>query len=92
MFLLVCFSAAEAPASQNKPSAARAAKGDAGPKTTPEKINRFASALTLGLVDVGRVNTQTSGGTEGEVDRQKIAVCVQRWQLHNESVVHEGCF
>lgn len=55
----------------------------ASPKTTPEKINRFALALTLGLVDVGRVNMQTSGGTEGEVDRQKItlyaALAIAQW-------------
>lgn len=60
---------------QTKRSASRAAEGDACPKTTPEKINRFASALTLGLADVGRVNMQTSGGTEGEVDRQTITLC-----------------
>lgn len=72
MFLLVCFHTVRAPASQNKPSSARAKRsgrgegaeaggGDASPKTTPEKINRFALALTLGLVDVGRVNTPGRG-------------------------------
>lgn len=83
MFLLICFSAAEAPASQNKPSAARAAEGDSSPKTTPEKINRFSSALTLRLVDVGRVNMQNQGR-----ERQRE----NDGRLHNVSVLHEGCF
>lgn len=88
MFSLVCF---EAPASQNKPSAARTGaerlEGDASPKTTPEKINRFAWALTSGLVDVGRVNMQNSGKrVEVEEDRREISGCTMRQSLHG------GCF
>lgn len=60
-------------------SASAAAEGDASPRTTPEKINRFASALTFGARGRGTCKYADLGGDRGRGRRtEDRSVCRTR--------------